>query len=929
MLRVFRSRPKKLIPFRRLSSVQPEIKQSTSAVDQSHRKLVEALQQIPLKIEEINAKARRDMDMYADDARSAASQGGMFICQIKMEEEQHSDAVLTFDKYTKQLMNMGKGTGLKFIQKIMLSWYEPLTQEIEKEIQLIQNKAPGKDRTHYGPCLLLQPPDKLAVITLSAALNHVLKSGNSGENVTHLARYIGELVEAEVWITKLQQGKSNIPAWQHQLIKDNATSLHKRGTSLYARIGKLVDQEEWSSETLVKIGGALLSLLLRTAKTEAGTPAFLHATGFFTSSNKRAGTIRLDSGVFKQLSERDMQFVMPRYLPMLIPPKRWDNKKKKFGCYFRLKAKLMRSFSQGQHEALSRANMPKVLESLNFLGEIPWRVNGAVLNVAKEAWARGIMVGELPSQTDLDPPREEDFFRVPNKKTLSNDPKRRQHQEENPQPPDTDKAYWETPRFDQKYFDEMCRRINVKNAELHSLRCNMQLKIWVADKFVEDRFFYPYSVDFRGRAYPVPQNLNHLGSDFCRGVLWFDEAKELGPRGLHWLKVHLANLFGFNKIAHCDREKWTDSNMEEIFDSADRPLEGRRWWATAEEPFQALATCIEIAAATRSGDPVHFMSRLPVHQDGSCNGLQHYAALGRDELGAKAVNLTPNESPQDVYSRVLDIVLQKIEADSRIAPDEENIVLQNNGKCARMIRGIVNRKVIKQTVMTSVYGVTKPGARLQVQARLEERMILDPTAVTNPDTDKEIYMAARYVANLTLDSLREMFVSAKGIMDWLGHCAQLVSSQGQVVSWITPMGLPVIQPYRKPATHTVRTMLQSITLAVNDDALPVYGQKQRSAFPPNFVHSLDASHMLMTALKMKEKNITFAAVHDSYWTHPCHIEEMGESLRECFVELYEQPILEALRDSLTMRYPDVEFPLVPARGSLDVSLVRKSQYFFH
>ena len=33
-------------------------------------------------------------------------------------------------------------------------------------------------------------------------------------------------------------------------------------------------------------------------------------------------------------------------------------------------------------------------------------------------------------------------------------------------------------------------------------------------------------------------------------------------------------------------------------------------------------------------------------QDGSCNGLQHYAALGRDVLGGRSVNVLPSEKPQ-------------------------------------------------------------------------------------------------------------------------------------------------------------------------------------------------------------------------------------------------------------------------------------------
>ena len=95
------------------------------------------------------------------------------------------------------------------------------------------------------------------------------------------------------------------------------------------------------------------------------------------------------------------------------------------------------------------------------------------------------------------------------------------------------------------------------------------------------------------------------------------------------------------------------------------------------------------------------------------------------------------------------------------------------------------------------------------------------------------------------------------------------------MAWVTPLGLPVMQPYRKSTTHIVRTILQSITLTTDDDALPVSKQKQRTAFPPNFVHSLDATHMLMTTLKMKEQNIIFAAVHDSYWTHANDIPAMN------------------------------------------------------
>jgi DNA-directed RNA polymerase len=95
------------------------------------------------------------------------------------------------------------------------------------------------------------------------------------------------------------------------------------------------------------------------------------------------------------------------------------------------------------------------------------------------------------------------------------------------------------------------------------------------------------------------------------------------------------------------------------------------------------------------------------------------------------------------------------------------------------------------------------------------------------------------------------------------------------MAWVTPLGLPVTQPYRKSNFNAVRTLLQTIILAVHDDDLPVSPRKQRTAFPPNFVHSLDATHMSMTSLRMKELGLQFAAVHDSYWTHACHVEMMN------------------------------------------------------
>lgn len=139
----------------------------------------------------------------------------------------------------------------------------------------------------------------------------------------------------------------------------------------------------------------------------------------------------------------------------------------------------------------------------------------------------------------------------------------------------------------------------------------------VARKLVnEDAFYLPHNLDFRGRAYPMHPNLNHLGSDMCRGVLEFAKGRPLGETGLRWLKIHLANLYGgsISKLSFDARVAHVDTHMDDVFDSAENPMNGNRWWLKAEDPFQFLAACIDIRNAVKSGNPKTYNSFLPVHQ---------------------------------------------------------------------------------------------------------------------------------------------------------------------------------------------------------------------------------------------------------------------------------------------------------------------------
>ncbi|EDL31669.1 polymerase (RNA) mitochondrial (DNA directed), isoform CRA_d, partial [Mus musculus] len=590
-------------------------------------------------------------------------------------------------------------------------------------------------------------------------------------------------------------------------------------------------------------------------------------------------------------------------VPMLCPPLPWTSLHS--GAYLLSSTKLMRA-TEGttQHQRLLEqcppAQLHGPLDALTQLGNCAWRVNGHLLDLVLQIFRdKGCMPLGVP------PPRSEA-----------------------PRPARYQLPPGSTPVHKSELRKELARCLKVAR-EMHSLRSEALYRLSLAQHLRHRVFWLPHNMDFRGRTYPCPPHFNHLGSDLARALLEFAEGRPLGPRGLDWLKIHLINLTGLKKGDSLRmRLAFADEVMEEILDSADNPLTGRKWWMEADEPWQTLACCMEVAHAVRSPDPAAYISHLPVHQDGSCNGLQHYAALGRDSVGAASVNLTPSDLPQDVYREVATQVEEFRQQDAK-----EGL------RVAQVLEGFISRKVVKQTVMTVVYGVTRYGGRLQIEKRLRELS----------DFPQEfVWEASHYLVRQVFKSLQEMFTSTRAIQHWLTESANLISHAGWPVEWVTPLGIPIIQPYHRESKVQVKGGLQSITLTSSvDESQKPNTLKQKNGFPPNFIHSLDSSHMMLTALHCYRKGLIFVSVHDCFWTHAADIPTMNEVCREQFVRLHSQPILEDLAKFLKKRFCSVssikslkssERALVtklqetlqslPKTGTFDLGQVIRSTYFF-
>ncbi|CDP00493.1 unnamed protein product [Coffea canephora] len=799
---------------------------------------------------------------------------------------------------------------LPYIKSLFLGWFEPLKDAIAAEQDLCKD---GKNRGAYAQYFDQLPAEMMAVITMHKLMGLLMTGGGYGSaRVVQAACHIGEAIEHEVRIhkflekTKRKNAMNKNPEKETEPVAKAEDRLRKKVNVLMKKqklhqVREIVKHHDaskpWGQDAQVKVGCRLIQIMMETAyiqppvdQFEDGPPdirpAFVHTlkTVETQRGSRRYGVIECDPLVRKGLERTAKHMVIP-YMPMLVPPLNWTGYDR--GAYLFLPSYIMRTHgAKQQREALRRCpkqQLEPVFQALDTLGSTKWRVNKRVLGVIDRIWASGGRLADLVDRDDIPLPEE----------------------------PDT-----EDEREIRKWKWKV-NNVKKENSERHSQRCDIELKLAVARKMKdEEGFFYPHNLDFRGRAYPMHPHLNHLGSDLCRGILEFAEGRPLGNSGLNWLKIHLANVYGggVDKLSHEGRAAFAENHLEDIFDSADRPLEGRRWWLNAEDSFQCLATCMNLSEALRSPSPETTMSHLPIHQDGSCNGLQHYAALGRDKLGAAAVNLVAGEKPADVYSGIAARVLDIMQRDAARDPASDPNVLR-----ARLLINQVDRKLVKQTVMTSVYGVTYIGARDQIKRRLKERCAIEEEA--------ELFSAACYAAKTTLTALGEMFEAARSIMSWLGDCAKVIAMENQPVRWTTPLGLPVVQPYRKLGRHLIKTSLQVLTLQRETDKVMV--KRQRTAFPPNFVHSLDGSHMMMTAIACREAGLNFAGVHDSYWTHACDVDQMNKILRQKFVELYEAPILEDLLDNFQKSFPKLKFPPLPERGDFDLREVLESPYFFN
>tara|TARA_R110002126_G_scaffold92186_2_gene218944 strand:- start:2564 stop:4978 length:2415 start_codon:yes stop_codon:yes gene_type:complete len=571
----------------------------------------------------------------------------------------------------------------------------------------------------------------------------------------------------------------------------------------------------------------------------------------------------------------------PMTLPCKIPPRPWTSEGT--GGYhtpeMASRLPLIKTKSREHRNWLKGKDPKQHRQALNSMQRTPWKVNERVLAVQQDIYINNLGIG-LPSNQKVQiPPFPEHLTELP-KETLT-DAQKAEIQD------------WKV-RAKRAYGKEKERHAAI-SAFMQSYKTAQELREW-------EEFYYVYNCDFRGRIYCATTGLSPQGADAAKGVIHFARGERLGTSGVKWLAIQGANVYGEDKLSYNDRVTWIKDHEEHIRQTVNDPIEARAWWGNADKPYQFLAFCFDWADSD-FGRNTNALSSIPVGLDGSCNGLQHFSAMLRDEVGAKATNLMNSETPEDIYQEVADRC-------SRFLATIDDPIAR------KWLQVGLTRKLAKRPVMTLPYGATQTSARDYVLEWAQDYW-------SDFDLDvKHQWVYAKYLTPYLWEAIGNTVVAARGAMDWLKK-----NVGGDYCKWLTPIGFPVYQFYKQVDTLVVSTRLCGgvrLQLKVADfdwDGEPKRAH-QKSGIAPNFVHSIDSTHMVMTINSTDFR--CYAMIHDDFGTHAGNTEVLFKAIRTSFYNLYTKH--DPLRDWGVQVGADLT--TIPETGAYNIEDIKEAGYFF-
>jgi DNA-directed RNA polymerase len=710
----------------------------------------------------------------------------------------------------------------------------------------------------WGLWLLWLSPEQMALITIGTLFNMIAQSEFDTCLPPRITPVTREIGELCLVerVSDLEKQRA-VDIAKLLLGRNRSRNAAKRAAEWAALVD---DKEDWVNNSRAEhLGGKLIALALRYAVFD-GKPIFEEKENREGSGKNLKKMLRIGlTEVAETWIGEQTPEALDLFRPIYVPMivEPCPWTSLSKGGYWHIPMTFFkRQTGKRAQKRLEKADLSLVHAAVNAMQNTPFRINEVVDRLQREAWAAGLPFFEITSEKQRKGTQKTMLFRFAESARLS----------------------------------------------------------------PEGKFYFPWQVDHRGRAYPVPQLMNPQSDHIGRARIEFADGKPLGERGAYWLQIHLANCFWKGKKASFKTLfAWVRENEAEILDFAANPLRLHRFWTQADQPWLLIAACLEWKRYKEEGPEM--ISHLPISMDGSCNGYQHLSAMGLDPIGGRATNLmtreararqgeaSSDEDPEDIYQWVSDLVCGRLKIDAASNGP--------NAELARQLLAIMGRDLAKNATMTIPYGVTL--------RRIYTELCKKGAIQGLKDAEK----CAMHLTKLLVECIPEVAVEAGRIMKWLREVAEIIARENRGMMWITPIGFVVIHENREPKDVRLATADHRIKIYRDDDKRKIDVRKQVDGIVAHLVHSMDAAHMMLTINRLYAAGIRhFAMVHDSYGVHACDVDLLNRILREEFVRIYSEPVLQNFLDQQRKAHPGIALPDPPKTGDLDIRQVLSSPYFF-
>ena len=840
--------------------------------------------------------------------------GKMFVRQLEIEEGYKQLAAeatsKTYANVENSMMQDDVASQTKAGQKFIAAQWKHVNEAMTLFVDSCLQPKKGSKASYV---LLVQEIEKVCgkenmvnlftLTTFTTLLNGVLKKKTSRST---FAKNISDELYYEISLQAFLS-QSDFAEVIKEGIKKRVGISYKRAYVRACMEQGQYTYHEWDKEQRLTLATSLMEVVLA-------------ASNYFETTSVNGLTEIIPSQFLIDQWQTKTQWLIDnsyKFCPCVIPPREWQNVTEG-GYYGELanQTKLLRLrdnrdvFAKHYFAKLAQLELTDVRKAVNAVQNTPWKINTRVLDVLKHVVDMGGDMAGIPAVYEATKPEvlpenpTEEQLKVYKKRMVG-------------------------------FYKLETRRKSILLRILSHLR--------TAEKFASyPRIYFPCNMDFRGRIYPVPV-FSFQGDDVNKSLIEFADAPACQDENCwDWLLIEGANLAGVDKVSYDDRKAWVAENEAQIMAVVNDP-KGELWWANQDSPCQFLAWCFEYARAkewknTHNDSIVGFVCGLNIAFDGTCSGLQHFSAILRDPVGGQAVNLIPGDKPSDIYGIVAEKVNKVLEKDmlsgtqDEEATDKQGRTYTKHG--TRSLSSIwlafgVTRKVTKRSVMTLAYGSKEYGFRDQI---LEDTIKPD----VNLNGEKSVFagcdfQAAGYLAKLIWEAVGTTVIAAVEGMKWLQTCARKVTKHDQVVSWTTPMGLPVQQAYMKQEVQTIFTRCagKQIRLYSAENTGVIDNRSQASGIAPNFIHSMDAAHLQLTICNCYDMGIRhYAMIHDSYGAPLAQAQLMYDTVRESFIQMYtDNDVFQNFLDDMEL-LADEKLPKIPKKGTLDINVVRDSKYIF-